>query len=140
MGTYRTAFAERDAETIDPETRRAAELTRTLCCAELGLPLAGLRWLDGTGLPDEGAEAGVAWLNGDLSGCVQAWAPGSIFVRAGASVDAVIVTVAHEARHLWQIQRAGWEGFWRRYAEPRRKDAYEADAEEYGRAMLARLG
>lgn len=137
-------FREIPAGQVNPQVCLAAYTMLEYVKADLGLPQIEIRWV----LEDEPTFARIERLLAELSGnepgtfekepfsgLTKSFHDGVIWVRADLTPREAALTVAHEARHLWQLQR------YRPPLTQKEREAAEKDAMEYERkAALAVFG
>lgn len=120
---------------------RERGLARAVCTRasrELGLGEVAIRWLMPARKAGFSPSVETAfWTKDDgFWGMVRDSHPGTIFLRLGLSPPQIILTTAHECRHLWQADISpSWETWWRRQENP----AHRADEEEDATAFAERF-
>jgi len=142
MGTQsKIWFREIPASQVDPQVHLAAHAMLEYVKADLELPEIVIRWAKVDDPTFARIERLLAELSGNepetfeeepFSGLTKSFHDGVIWVRADLTPKEAALTVAHEARHLWQLKR---------YRPPytqEEREAAERDAMEYERkAALA---
>jgi len=144
----RSRFQEVGANFAKPEVKTAADEVLRACVADLGLPNdVRIRWFipeDDTSrkMRERCGDAATPWVTFEaeetLAGKVEPAAHAELWIRADQSPEDVVDTVAHEARHSWQLMR--YFGGSRTFALPRGSVAphVEEDADEYGARHIRR--
>jgi hypothetical protein len=137
----RSRFQEVGAEYTRPAVKSAADHALRACVADLGLPSdARIRWFIPEGESSRKTrewygDAATPWVTFEaeetLTGKVEPATHAELWIRADQSPEDVVDTVAHEARHSWQLMR--YFGGSRTFALPRGSVAphVEEDADEY---------
>lgn len=118
---------ELDAPPARWRERRMARALAALVARDLGLGAVEVRWF----------RAIVGEAGGRVScGYVRGADPGVISLRAGQGPRRLLLTVAHECRHLWQAEQHGdWLAWWRECRGAEDRAAQEADADDYAEAV-----
>ncbi len=126
-------------EEVPLNLRQAAEKAKKFCIPYLGLPDVEVIWFRKIADWEKGFAKMDRMLNrscwkrpttfqdADISGQVRSFNDNIIWVSLALSQEEVTKTVAHEMRHLWQLQR---------YRPPvtlQEKDRFEKDATEFER-------
>jgi hypothetical protein len=149
-----TFYRPIDASRVPTASRSAAETMRRHVREDLKLARLRLSWFAAGVQPLEAQEwcnPVIECLNTDLDGCVALEGrvcratPSVVWCRADLSPVKAALTVAHEARHLWQQTDPGWvapEGNFAdaeaaRSAIEQWKQRREADAVAYSDGLIA---
>ena len=112
--TSKVWYREIPASQVDPQVYLAAHAMLEFVKKDLDLPQIEIRWV----LEDDPTFAKIDRLLADLmkaepntfetepfSGLTKSFHDGVIWVRADLTPKEASLTVAHEARHLWQLKR-----------------------------------
>lgn len=140
----KTWFREIPASQVDPKVYLAAYTMLEYVKKDLNLPQIEIRWV----IEDDPLFGKIDKLLSDIAGVVptsfetepisgftKSFHQNVIWIYANLTPREAALTVAHEARHLWQLQR------YRPPLTQKEREAAEKDAMEYERkAALAVFG